>query len=87
MHYLMPKHEVLSPLEGREVLEDYLLKIEEIPSLIYDDAALQLLRLQGIETPLDSMVKITVIRARFSEEDSEDPVERTKIKFRIIKGV
>lgn len=87
MHYLMPKHEVLSSLERQEVLEAYSLKIEEVPALMYEDAALRLLRLQGLETPIDSLVRIIVTRPRFSEEDSANPAERTKTKFRVIKGV
>jgi DNA-directed RNA polymerase subunit H (RpoH/RPB5) len=83
----MAKHEVLSPAETQAVLQQHSLSIEEIPSLIYEDAALKHLRRQGLETPLDALVRITVVRGRFSEEDSIDPADRTKIKFRIIAGV
>jgi DNA-directed RNA polymerase subunit H (RpoH/RPB5) len=87
MHYLMPKHEVLSPAETKLALQLYSLSIEEIPSLIYEDAALEHLRRQGLETPIGAVVRIRIIRGRFSEEDSIDPEDRTKIKFRVIAGV
>jgi DNA-directed RNA polymerase subunit H (RpoH/RPB5) len=83
----MPKHEVLSPAETQVALQQYSLNIEEIPSLIYEDAALEHLRRQRLETPIGALVRITVVRGRFSDEDSIDPTDRTKIKFRVIAGV
>jgi DNA-directed RNA polymerase subunit H (RpoH/RPB5) len=87
MHYLMPKHEILSPAESQVALQEHSLKIEEIPSLIYQDAALKYLRRQGIETPLGAIVRIIVVRGRFGEGDSLDPADRTKTKFRVVAGV
>ena len=54
---------------------------------MYEDAALKHLRMKGEETPINSVVKITVVRSRFNEGDSEDPNNRTKVKYRIVKGV
>ncbi len=87
MHYLMPEHKVLTPLEAEEVLKVYSLTIEELPALIYEDAALQHLRRRGEETPINSVVKITIVRSQFSTEDSDYNKDRTKIKYRVIKGV
>ena len=87
MHYLMPEHKVLSPLDAEAVLKSLSIKIEELPSLMYEDAALKHLRMKGEETPINSVVKITVVRSRFNEGDSEDPNNRTKVKYRIVKGV
>ncbi|MDB2565299.1 hypothetical protein N9X64_00115 [bacterium] len=83
----MPEHKVLTPLEAEEVLKVYSLTIEELPALIYEDAALQNLRRRGEETPINSVVKITIVRSQFSTEDSDYNKDRTKIKYRVIKGV
>ena len=87
MHYLMPDHKVLLPLEAEAVLKAKSIKIEELPPLMYQDAALEYLRMKGEETPIGSVVKIKVVRSKFNEDDSEDPAARTKIKYRVIKGV
>jgi DNA-directed RNA polymerase subunit H (RpoH/RPB5) len=87
MHYLMPEHKVLSPIEAESVLKAYSITIEELPSLVYGDAALKHLRNQGEETPINSIVKITIVRSRFSAEDSNNERDRTKTKYRVIKGV
>jgi len=87
MHYLMPEHKVLSPLDAEAILKSLSIKIEELPSLMYEDAALKHLRMKGEETPINSVVKITVVRSRFNEGDSEDTNNRTKVKYRIVKGV
>ena len=52
MHYLMPNHKVLSPAETEAVLSAYSITIEEIPPLIYEDAALAHLRMKGEDTPV-----------------------------------
>ena len=83
----MPEHKVLSTIEAEAVLKAYSITIEELPSLVYQDAALQHLRNQGEETPINSIVKITIARSRFSAEDSHNERDRTKIKYRVIKGV
>ena len=87
MHYLFPKHRILSQLEAERTLEMLSLNIEELPPLIYKDAALEYLRMQGEETPVNSVVEITVTRSLYSSDDSLDPVDRTKVKYRIIKRV
>jgi DNA-directed RNA polymerase subunit H (RpoH/RPB5) len=87
MHYLMPDHQVLSPIEADAVLKALSIKIEELPALMYEDAALSHLRMKGEETPIDSVVKITVVRSKFSPEDSDREEARTKVKYRVIKGV
>ena len=87
MHYLMPEHKVLSPLDAEAILKSLSIKIEELPSLMYEDAALKHLRMKGEEPPINSVVKITVVRSRFNEGDSEDTNNRTKVKYRIVKGV
>ena len=87
MHYLMPEHKVLSPLTAEAVLNALSIKIEELPSLMYEDAALKHLRMKGEETPINSVIEITVERSRFNDDDSEDPASRTKTKYRIVKGV
>ena len=83
----MPEHKVLSPLDAEAILKSLSIKIEELPSLMYEDAALKHLRMKGEETPINSVVKITVVRSRFNEGDSEDTNNRTKVKYRIVKGV
>lgn len=87
MHYLFPKHRVLPPLEAERTLEMLSLNIEELPPLIYKDAALEYLRMQGEETPVNSVVEITVTRSLYSSDDSPEPADRTKVKYRIIKRV
>ena len=87
MHYLMPNHKVLLPLEAEAVLKAKSIKIEELPPLMYQDAALEYLRMKGEETPIGSVVQIIVIRSKFNEDDSEDPTARRKFKYRVIKGV
>ena len=87
MHYLMPEHKVLSPLEAEAVLKAHSIKIEELPALVYQDAALRHLRMKGEETPINSVVQITDVRSLYSDKDSERPADRAKVKFRIIKGV
>lgn len=59
----------------------------ELPNLIYEDAALQLLRAQGTETPINSVVKITIVRSKYGDSDSDDPAERTRVRYRVIKRV
>jgi len=54
---------------------------------MYQDAALEYLRMKGEETPIGSVVKIIVVRSKFNQDDSEDSAARTKIKYRVIKGV
>ncbi len=87
MHYLMPEHKVLLPLEAEAVLKAKSVKIEELPPLMYKDAALEHLRMKGEETPIGSVVRIKVVRSKFNEGDSDDPESRTKVKLRVIKGV
>tara|TARA_B100001939_G_scaffold168043_1_gene144910 strand:- start:3530 stop:3793 length:264 start_codon:yes stop_codon:yes gene_type:complete len=87
MHYLMPEHKVLSPLEAEAVLKAHSITLEELPALVYQDAALKHLRMKGEETPINSVVKITVVRSLYSDKDSENAIDRTKVKYRIIKGV
>ena len=87
MHYLMPEHKVLSPLDAEAVLKSLSIKIEELPPLMYEDAALKHLRMKGEETPINSVIQIIVVRSRFNDGDSEDPASRRKVKYRIIKGV
>jgi DNA-directed RNA polymerase subunit H (RpoH/RPB5) len=87
MHYLMPEHTVLSPLDAEAVLKSLSIKIEELPSLMYEDAALKHLRMKGEETPINSVIKIEVVRSRFNDGDGDDPATRTKVKYRVVKGV
>ena len=87
MHYLMPDHRVLSPLDAEAVLTALSIKIEELPPLMYEDAALEHLRMKGEETPIGSVIEIVVTRSRFNEDDSQDPALRKKTKYRIVKGV
>jgi len=86
MHYLMPEHRVLSSLEAEAVMNKLNLTIEELPSLVHADAALEYLRRKGEETPINSVVEIIVTRSIFSSEDSSEE-GRTKTKYRVIKGV
>ena len=69
------------------MLKAHSIKIEELPALVYQDAALRHLRMKGEETPINSVVQITVVRSLYSDKDSERPADRAKVKFRIIKGV
>lgn len=87
MHYLMPAHKVLSPLDAEAVLNALSIKIEELPPLMYEDAALAHLRMKGEETPIGSVIEIVVIRSRFDDYDSENQEARRKVKYRIVKGV
>lgn len=87
MHYLMPDHKVLSPAETEAVLSAYSITIEEIPPLIYEDAALAHLRMKGEDTPVGSVVEIMVVRTKFNDTDSDDPEDRSKVKYRVIKRV
>ena len=87
MHYLMPLHEVLSKEDENMVMNALSITKTELPNLIYDDAALQLLRAQGTETPINSVVKITIVRSKYSDSDSDDPAERTRVRYRVIKRV
>ena len=87
MHYLMPEHKVLSPLEAEAVLKAHSIKVEELPALVYQDAALKHLRMKGEDTPIGSVVEILVIRGRFSDEDADEDKTRARVKYRVIKGV
>ncbi len=87
MHYLMPNHKVLSPLDAEAILSALSIKIEELPPLMFKDAALVNLRMKGEETPIGSVVEIMVVRSRFNDDDSQDSESRTKVKYRVIKGV
>jgi len=87
MHYLMPDHKVLSPLDAEKILMAKSIKIEELPPLMYQDAALKHLRMKGEETPIGSVVQIIVVRSKFNADDSQDKDARTKVKYRVIKGV
>ena len=83
----MPDHKVLSPLDAEKILMAKSIKIEELPPLMYQDAALEYLRMKGEETPIGSVVQIIVVRSKFNEDDSQDKDARTKVKYRVIKGV
>tara|TARA_Y100000287_G_C14018307_1_gene255595 strand:+ start:275 stop:538 length:264 start_codon:yes stop_codon:yes gene_type:complete len=87
MHYLMPLHEVLSKEDEDMVMNALSITKTELPNLIYEDAALQLLRAQGTETPINSVVKITIVRSKYGDSDSDDPAERTRVRYRVIKRV
>lgn len=87
MHYLMPLHEVLSKEDEDMVMNALSITKAELPNLIYEDAALQLLRAQGTETPINSVVKITIVRSKYGDSDSDDPAERTRVRYRVIKRV
>ena len=83
----MPLHEVLSKEDEDMVMNALSITKTELPNLIYDDAALQLLRAQGTETPINSVVKITIVRSKYSDSDSDDPAKRTRVRYRVIKRV
>ena len=87
MHYLMPSHKVLSPLDAEKVLMAKSIKLEELPPLMYQDAALKHLRMKGEDTPIGSVVEILVIRGSFSDDDDDEDKTRGRVKYRIIKGV
>lgn len=83
----MPLHEVLSKEDEDMVMNALSITKAELPNLIYEDAALQLLRAQGTETPINSVVKITIVRSKYGDSDSDDPAERTRVRYRVIKRV
>jgi DNA-directed RNA polymerase subunit H (RpoH/RPB5) len=83
----MPLHEVLSKEDEDMVMNALSITKTELPNLIYEDAALQLLRAQGTETPINSVVKITIVRSKYGDSDSDDPAERTRVRYRVIKRV
>lgn len=84
MHYLEPRHEVLSSQEVKEVLLSEQLQLDEIQFILYNDAALEKLRLRGVETPVGAVVRIHTVRPRLSKQDFADPEQRTTIRYRII---
>ena len=69
MHYLFPKHPGSFSARSGKDSRDAFLNIEELPPLIYKDAALEYLRMQGEETPVNSVVEITVTRSLYSSDD------------------
>jgi DNA-directed RNA polymerase subunit H (RpoH/RPB5) len=87
MHYLMPLHEILSKADEDTIMNALSITKEELPNLIYEDAALQHLRIQGTETPVNSVVKITIVRSKYDDTDSDDPADRTRVRYRVIKRV
>ena len=87
MHYLMPLHEILSKADEDMIMNALSITKEELPNLIYEDAALQHLRIQGTETPVNSVVKITTVRSKYGDTDSDDPADRTRVRYRVIKRV
>lgn len=87
MHYLMPLHEILSKADEDMIMNALSITKEELPNLIYEDAALQHLRIQGTETPVNSVVKITIVRSKYGDTDSDDPADRTRVRYRVIKRV
>jgi len=84
MHYLEPRHEVLSSQEVKEVLLSEQLQLDEIQFILYNDAALEKLRLRGVETPVGGVVRVHTVRPRLSKQDFADPEQRTTIRYRII---
>lgn len=84
MHYLEPRHEVLSSQEVREVLLNEQLQLEEFQYILYNDAALAKLRLRGIDTPVGAVVRVHTVRPRLSKQDFPNPEQRTTIRYRII---
>jgi len=84
MHYLEPKHEVLSAKEAKEVLLNEELSLDEFQFILFKDAALAKLRLQGIDTPVGAVVRVYTVRPRLNKADFADPEQRTTIRYRII---
>ena len=54
-----PKHEVLTDTQAKRQLKLLSMTFEELPLIKYSDAALKKLREEGVETPLDSVVRIS----------------------------
>ena len=87
MHYLSPLHEVLSDTEAAAELDSLSLSLDELPNILYLDAALRNLRAQGQETPVGAVVRIHRVRPRLSDEDFRNPDLRTKQVYRRISEV
>ena len=54
-----PKHEVLTTSQSKRQLKLLSMAFEELPLIKYSDAALKRLREEGVETPLDSVIRIS----------------------------
>lgn len=54
-----PKHEVLTASQSKRQLKVLSMTFEELPLIKYSDAALKKLREEGVETPLDSVIRIS----------------------------
>ena len=54
-----PKHEVLTELQAKRQLKVLSMTFEELPLIKYADAALKVLRDEGVPTPIDSVIRIS----------------------------
>ena len=54
-----PKHEVLTDAQAKRQLKVLSIAFEELPLIKYSDRALKVLREEGVDTPIDSVIRIS----------------------------
>lgn len=54
-----PKHEVLTDTQAKRQLKLLGMTFEELPLIKHSDAALKVLRDEGVATPIDSVIRIS----------------------------
>lgn len=54
-----PLHEVLTDTQAKRALNAIKVDFDELPLIKFSDAALKELRESGIDTPIDSVIRIT----------------------------
>ena len=54
-----PKHEVLTDAKAKRQLKLLSMAFEELPLIKYSDRALKVLREEGVDTPIDSVIRIS----------------------------
>ncbi len=86
MHYLEPRRRgSFFAGELKEVLLSEQLQLDEIQFILYNDTALEKLRLRGVETLWGAVVRIHTVRPRLSKQDFADPEQTTHyVRYRII---